>query len=639
MLLAREDSVDDSSSNGWSDPRDLSTSSSTHGEDKGIAIPSFLQPLLGLDFVPYLPDEETPDSPKRVPTGNTNKNLDDMDVLNLTPVVTNRVPRPSSEPDLLSEGLKPPSSRQTSQERIAKSNRKLRQPRGTFIRKMRGKMEGRRDRLRQRSDTWHAQDENMASEKSHAGGRSNSQEKDAFQWVQEQSLQLQEHRMSLSAIQAEAQEMKSRASTIQLRVAETEKEIMKLQKVMKEAETRLRRDIEDFDQTQQRLFQLQQNALLSSQALVESLKQMQDLEATPPQSTSSSRSSLTLNDFNNDPTNDSSFAVHPVSPPSLDHRPLRPRASTAPSAIRSDSFMRVDDLDILDDGDGFETSCLTSDDTEKQLAILKPNGFIFLDHHISNILKKLSKLGYRIAVDESDRFLATKDTEKLLKKYATTESCEVSLNEWPLQPWHAARGNDILVWTGSIGHSGFGCEWPVVKARCLVETSPRNLIEYMMDSSKVKEYNKMSQGREEILIIQEGLETSEFESPYGFAGECKIARALNKPRLLPKTIESLSLMYAKPLEAGTGCYMIVSRSVFEDDSGEHKSPTDNAIRTEMLLGVLLFRPVNAEHTMTELTSITHMFSPGVPEMLARRAAPGSAYNVLKEIQRVFAKRQ
>jgi hypothetical protein len=314
----------------------------------------------------------------------------------------------------------------------------------------------------------------------------------------------------------------------------------------------------------------------------------------------------------------------------------RERAATAPTVIRVESFMRVHDLDIPDDDDP-HTSTVLSD--QSKISNANPNGFVFVDSDVAPILHKLCKLGYRIAIDESNRFTPTKDTERTLAKYKTTTFVDNNVDDWPIPSWKPVHGTDILVWTGDIGHKGFGCDWPVVKARCLVETSPRSLIEFMMDSSRIKEYNKMSLGREDLVRIQEGLDTSEKESPYGFAGDCKIVRALNKPRMIPKTIETLSLTYSKPLATSPGAYMTVSRSIFEDGSGEHKSPSANTIRSEMLLGVTIYRPANADHSVTEITNVTHVFSPGVPEMLARRVAPSSAYNMMKDIQTLFLKRK
>jgi hypothetical protein len=405
------------------------------------------------------------------------------------------------------------------------------------------------------------------------------------------------------------------------------------------AETKMRRDREDFEQTQQQLVQLQRGALLASQAVVDYLQQMQDVDLSDGQSGEERRSPSQSSISSDLSLGGDSYGM-PVEPPTNDSSsatPLRPRASTAPSSIRVDSFMRVDDLDILDKDVDKEEPSSTTEVNRKGQNPHNANRLIFLDNHIVPILEKLSKLGYSLAVDESDRFVPTKDTEKLLGKYAASVFDDNYLGDWSIQPWKAAHGNDILIWTGDIGHSGFGSDWPVVKARCLVKTSPRILVEFMMDSSKIKEYNKMSQGREDLVRIQEGLDTTAAESFFGFGGDCKIIKSLTKPRLLPKAIETVSLMYSKPLEIASGSFMIVTRSVFEDSSGEHKSSVSNAIRTETLIGVMLFRPANREESLTEFTSITHVFSPGVPEMLARRAAPGSAYGVLKEIQSAFAK--
>jgi hypothetical protein len=148
----------------------------------------------------------------------------------------------------------------------------------------------------------------------------------------------------------------------------------------------------------------------------------------------------------------------------------------------------------------------------------------------------------------------------------------------------------------------------------------------------------MSQGREDVQLIQEGIDTTVADSQYGFAGHCKITKSLNKPKLLPRTIEMLSLNYSQPLKNAPGSYMTVQRSVFEDDSGEHKGSTKHTIRSEMLLGVVLIRPVDEAHQVCELTNITHVYSPGVPEMLAKRVAPTQAASMIRDIQNIFKKK-
>jgi hypothetical protein len=73
--------------------------------------------------------------------------------------------------------------------------------------------------------------------------------------------------------------------------------------------------------------------------------------------------------------------------------------------------------------------------------------------------------------------------------------------------------------------------------------------------------------------------------------------------------------------------------VFEDTSAT--GDVMPSIRSEMLLGVVMVRPYDKDHQITELTSITHMYSPGVPEMIARRAAPSAAQNLIFDIQSIF----
>ena len=192
------------------------------------------------------------------------------------------------------------------------------------------------------------------------------------------------------------------------------------------------------------------------------------------------------------------------------------------------------------------------------------------------------------------------------------------------------------MWSGGVEHNGFGSDWPVVKARGIVQTSPLELTEFMLDSSKIKQYNKISQGREDFLVIQKGVHTTAEESDLGFPGDAKIIKSLTKPRILPKAIEMLSLMYSRPLPDAPGSYLTVIRSVFEDDSGEHKI-TRSTIRFEMMLGVILIRPVDADHKVSEMTYIAHVYSPGVPEMLAKRAAPISSANMIKDVQAIFKK--
>lgn len=166
----------------------------------------------------------------------------------------------------------------------------------------------------------------------------------------------------------------------------------------------------------------------------------------------------------------------------------------------------------------------------------------------------------------------------------------------------------------------------------------------------------MSQGRDDVYVFQAGVDTKAEESLYGFAGDARIFRSRNKPKILPVTMEMVSLWYSQPLEQKPGSYMIVSRSVWENEKTTHRfsSPSllslsdknhnnNNLVRCEMLLGVHILRPVTVPSSKSpaimmkacELTTITHVLSSGVPEVMAKRAAPSSAVNLIREIQALF----
>lgn len=314
----------------------------------------------------------------------------------------------------------------------------------------------------------------------------------------------------------------------------------------------------------------------------------------------------------------------------------RRRANTDPDQssgmTSATSFMRVGDLELQSSSSLSGSFHSLDDALQSRLMNATLNGsddFFLLEENVPHILSRLAELGLQMSTDESRRFTPVSDTPRILqnKKCLTQQP----LPGWPFSPWHVAKDKDILVWTGSVHHKGFGHDWPVVKARCLVRTSPRQLLDFLMDASQLKKYNKMSQGRETVFVLQEGVDTRVEDSPHGFPGDARILRALNKPKLLPKTIEMLSLWYSRAIPDAPDSYMTVSRSVWENATGTPKN--SNRLRSEMLLGVNLMR---ACPEGCELTTITHVFAPGVPEMMAKRMAPQSAANMMREIQSIFA---
>lgn len=185
----------------------------------------------------------------------------------------------------------------------------------------------------------------------------------------------------------------------------------------------------------------------------------------------------------------------------------------------------------------------------------------------------------------------------------------------------------VLLWTAKFDASddAHGAELPVIRTRGIVEgMSPRDIASLLMDSSRVKEYNSISLGRTDVRTLQTGIDTVDGE--FG-DGESKIVSNLTKPPLLKRLMEFRTMMHARRLrpheqsdegedEEGQG-YVTVSRAVAygEQDDAEKDDGKGN-LRSEILLGVNLLRPVPGNPSATDMTCVTHVNSPVVHPMVA-----------------------
>lgn len=246
-------------------------------------------------------------------------------------------------------------------------------------------------------------------------------------------------------------------------------------------------------------------------------------------------------------------------------------------------------------------------------------------HHAIN---SLMRLGLNHATDESDRWVPDRPTEKLSYKRAPSEGNRLC----PID-------DEILVWCGKF-EQNYRANIPVVKARAQVQTSARDLLDLLFDSSKVKQYNKMSLGREDRHIIKEDIETDN-----GLMnGEVKVVRSVSSIPIIRKDIELLTLMHARRLDEdkdGIKGYICVNRSVWEDESraplpnGDESGTSGgkNYIRSEALLGVNLIRQL--EGNTCEITTVSHFYTPGAPSFGAKQLGMKAAGNFLRDMQKQY----
>jgi len=278
---------------------------------------------------------------------------------------------------------------------------------------------------------------------------------------------------------------------------------------------------------------------------------------------------------------------------------------------RTSSFIRIHDLQV---NLPCEASASETNSTHSNFDLHD----IGNSEHTGIIIDALAKVGYDCATDEGPRWTPIKETEQILAQRKATS-------------WKHAEGAEILVWTGKFDHGGYGSDLPVVKARGNIRTNAKHLVELLLDSTRVKEYNKISQGRKDEYCFDRG--QTEID------GEAKIVRSLSKPPMI-KPIEMLSLLHARKLDGGCGevkGYLVVSRSIWETchvpPSAAANISSGDVNRSEMLLGVNLIRAL--DESSCEFTTVTHVSSSNVPMWIAKKVGLTAASNFIRDIKALY----
>lgn len=178
---------------------------------------------------------------------------------------------------------------------------------------------------------------------------------------------------------------------------------------------------------------------------------------------------------------------------------------------------------------------------------------------------------------------------------------------------------EILVFTGATVKQGFGSEVPWIKSMSIVPMAPSELAELMMDSSRVKTYNSLSLGREDVKVIQND---GDKYSPE--AGNTKIVRNIVQLPVTNSKVESVTLLHTRELD--NGAHLLISRAI-----GGTRYFTGVGGKSYILLGVNLFEPTG-DLNECRMTAINHVYSPGVPLMVAGKVGAKSAKNFVKDIR-------
>ena len=185
------------------------------------------------------------------------------------------------------------------------------------------------------------------------------------------------------------------------------------------------------------------------------------------------------------------------------------------------------------------------------------------------------------------------------------------------------KEDDICVWKlqgSSMNLNKGDGDWPCVKSSTIIETDSRSLLEYLLDSTKAKEYNKYSAGRSDIEIL----------SP-----SSKIVwTKMNIPRgIKPYDFCSLMHFYSKP---ASGEILLVSKHT------EHPLVPVNKDfgRSEKIMGLNILKPLrsNGNRSRTEITCISHQRYASTPPFMIERSMMRGKINYLRKLREVTQKR-
>jgi hypothetical protein len=234
-----------------------------------------------------------------------------------------------------------------------------------------------------------------------------------------------------------------------------------------------------------------------------------------------------------------------------------------------------------------------------------------LEFEQEDTVNQLARSGLEMCTQDENPWIewkAHKDTEKLLQD---DKGNLLTIME----------EGEVLVYIGKAKQEGFGSHLPIVKTKSILPLSAQEMAELLMDSSRVTIYNKMSLGRKDVRIFN----------------DCtKIVRNLTKPPIAKSQMVSVTLMHSRALQeqdydllvqGGREGYLVVSRAVprmLEAELAELP-------RNDILLGANLLQDLGPDQCL--MTAVTHVYSPALPTMLARKLGVSSAINFVKDIRR------
>jgi hypothetical protein len=324
----------------------------------------------------------------------------------------------------------------------------------------------------------------------------------------------------------------------------------------------------------------------------------------------------------------------------FDVPPVKIRTNRKVFSRSDSSFIRVSDLDM----DSEHTSCSTdqsedahpnyhhpsvdpppgieTDEREKWIALNDGDGVWSPIAPLA--VSRLAALGLTTSVDDG-MWNPDRNTERLLRKVDASEWMQNTFKPGQVVITDPSHDKEVLVWTGTFSHSFYGSDLPAIRVAGVVDMSPKSLVDLLVDSDRVKEYNKLSLGREDLVVFQENMQEN---GPFG-CSVTKVMKSVSKPPMIKRNMVFVSVLHAKELEDGSG-YLIVTRAVHHPDN--ENGVSTNVIKSEILMGVNLIRKIDGEDDQCLMINVNHIRSPMVPMIVAKKLGVSAAIGFVNDIR-------
>jgi hypothetical protein len=199
----------------------------------------------------------------------------------------------------------------------------------------------------------------------------------------------------------------------------------------------------------------------------------------------------------------------------------------------------------------------------------------------------------------------------------------------------------VLVWSGKFDEGCYGHDIPAIRSAALIHgMSALDLLELLVDSNRVQEYNALSLGRTDDLVLVDNTNNNNpagVDGNSGFGICTKLMTSQTKPPLIRKILTFTSLLHARQDGEHTGTYYLITRGVTRSTSSIAAGETAAALSSggsEILLGVNRIQHVTNDCCL--LTSVNHIKSSLVPMMIAKRIGLQAAVNFVHDLRKVAA---